>query len=149
VQAAECSALRQVYAGFNKVVFLFEECAERPIAPGSIRRVTALSESGGPLRCLKINSGQEMWKYTPPFGNHILHVGYCENYSRFLAIEWPYEKGGTKRFLQLSRKNGSILDYIDLGEPIDCCFAFSGKFLVTTSGDVMDTATGTATKISS
>jgi hypothetical protein len=114
-------------------------------APGLL----ALSESGGPLRCLEINRGKEMWKYTPPLGNHILHVGYCENNSRFMAIEWPYEKGGPKRLLQLSEKNGSILGYIDLGEPIDCCFAFSGKFLVTTSGDVIDTATGTATKISS
>jgi hypothetical protein len=32
--------LRQVYAGFIKAVFLFEECAERQIVPGSISRVT-------------------------------------------------------------------------------------------------------------
>jgi alpha-glucosidase len=40
VQAAECSALWQVYAGFNKAASLFAECAEQPIAPGSISRVT-------------------------------------------------------------------------------------------------------------
>ena len=51
-----CSALWQVYEGFNKAVFLSEECAERQSAPESIRRVTHSAQTviNEPFRtCLK------------------------------------------------------------------------------------------------
>ncbi len=101
-----------------------------------------LSESGGPVRCIVLATGHEKWRYDPPKGSHVLRVGYHEERSCVLGVEWPYAEGGPKRLLQFSPEHGAIVGALDVCELTDCCFALAGRVLVTTEGEVIDTATG-------
>jgi hypothetical protein len=96
-------------------------------APGLL----CLSESGGPVRCIDLATGEEQWRYEPPLGSHVLCLGYRAEAPGFLGVEWPFEKGGAKRLLQVSL-DGSILGTHNLREPRDCCFALAGPVVVTT-----------------
>jgi hypothetical protein len=107
-------------------------------APGLL----GLSESGGPVRCVDIRTGEERWRYQPQVGRHVLCLGYREAEPSLLGVEWPFEKGGAKRLLRWSLHDGSIIDSLDLGEPVDCSFAMAGEVIVTAEGDVLDCATG-------
>jgi hypothetical protein len=107
-------------------------------APGLL----VLSESGGPVRCIDLSTGQERWRYNPPPGSHVLCLGYREEEPCFLGVEWPFQKGGAKRLLQLSLNRGVILGTLDLGNPTDCCFALAGRVVVTAEGKILDSATG-------
>ncbi len=108
-------------------------------APGLL----AVSESGGPVRCLDIASGHERWRYQPTTGRHVLRLGYREAEPSLLGVEWSFEKGGAKRFLRWSLDSGALIGSRDIGEPVDCCFALAGEVIATTRGEVLDVATGT------
>lgn len=103
-------------------------------APGLL----GLSESGGPVRCVDIRVGLVRWCYQPPVGCHVLCLGYCEAEPSFLGVEWSFEKGGAKRLLRWSLDDGVVIDSLNLGEPIDCCFAMAGKVIVTAEGEELD-----------
>ena len=114
-------------------------------APGLL----GLSESGGPVRCVDIGTGQERWRYQPQAGRHVRSLGYHEAEPSLLGVEWPFERGGAKRLLRWSLDGGAVIDSLDLGEPVDCCFGLAGEVIVTADGGVLDSATGaTRTRMS-
>src|SRR4051812_41321417 len=57
------------------------------------------TESGGVVRCLSIESGDEPWRYDPGEGKHVLSLAYRPSDSHLVGIEWPYERGGARRLL--------------------------------------------------
>lgn len=101
--------------------------------------VFAFSEAGGSLCCIDTKRGKEMWRYSPPAGNHVLDVGYRKDSAVFLGIEWPFQNGGNKLLLHISAETGEILQRQDIGKPVDTCFAKAGKMLVTSSGQRITT----------
>ena len=107
-------------------------------APGLL----AVSESGGPVRCLDIAAGHERWRYQPTAGRHVLRLGDREAERSLLGVEWPFEKGGAKRLLRWSIDSGVLIDAQEIGGPIECCFALDGEVMATAGGEVLEVATG-------
>jgi outer membrane protein assembly factor BamB len=106
----------------------------------------AVSEAAGPLRCVETGSGQLLWRYQGPAGSHSLTVGYHSELRRFLAIEWPYEKGGIKSLLLFGIKNGEVEARFPLGSSIIETFCLGGTHLLSSSGWLLDTTTGRLAK---
>jgi hypothetical protein len=95
---------------------------------------------------LETGSGRILWRYKGPTGSHALTVGYHSELRRFLAIEWPYEKGGSKSLISFSTKTGKIEARFPLGSSIRETFCLGGTHLLSSSGWLIDTSTGQITK---
>ena len=119
----------------ERTTFAFLDVA---FAPGLL----LLTESGGPVRCIEIATGNERWRYQPREGRHVLHLGYREAEPSLLGVEWPFAKGGAKRLVRWSPDSGAVVDSVILGGPVDCCFGLSGEVIVSADGDVRATSTG-------
>lgn len=120
----------------DRTTFAFLDIA---FAPGLV----ALSESGGPVRCIDIADGTERWRYNPKKGHHVLQLGYRKADSRLFGVEWPFQHGGAKTLVSWSLADGELGDRRILGHPLDCCFARNAEVIVLASGEVFPT-TGSA-----
>lgn len=102
----------------------------------------ALSESGGPIRCLNLETGAENWRHTPEPGVHFTNLAFCESLDLFVGIEWAYKSGGVHRLVGLTRIAGSCAIIGDFAEASDQTFAASGNLLVNSEGDVIEVKSG-------
>jgi hypothetical protein len=105
----------------------------------------AISESGGPVRCFKTKTGDLLWRYDSPPGSHCLEVGYHSQFRRFLAVEWPSEKGGNKSLLLFS-DSGEVEAKVPLGSSSVEAFCLAGSHLLSSEGWLIETATGRLSK---
>lgn len=101
-----------------------------------------ISESGGPVTCYHVETGKEVWALSFPDGVHALDVGYNEESKNFLAISWPYEKGGPFTLLAIARHNGNIVIETRLPDAADFGFVNRGTQLVLTTGEIICTTKG-------
>ncbi|GAA4447122.1 hypothetical protein GCM10023156_08800 [Novipirellula rosea] len=101
-----------------------------------------ISESGGPVTCYHVETGKEVWELSFPDGVHALDVGYNEDSKHFLAISWPYEKGGPFTLLAIARHNGNIVTETRLPDAVDFGFVNRGTRLVLTTGEIICTTKG-------
>jgi hypothetical protein len=101
----------------------------------------AISESGGPVRCFATKTGELLWRYDSPAGSHCLEVGYHSQFRRFLAVEWPSEKGGNKSLLLFS-DSGEVEARFPLGSSSVEAFCLAGSHLLSSEGWLIETATG-------
>ncbi len=103
-----------------------------------------LSEAkGGPVRCFKLATGEELWRYTAPRGTLFLDLAYSSKLARFLGISWPYEHGGSKELTWFSPVSGQPEERLDLGRPATTAFSPDGSILISSTGTIYDTARGT------
>ncbi len=110
-------------------------------APGRL----ALSFSGGPVRCVETRTGRELFRYEPPAGSHVRHLGYEPTIDAFCAVEWPYVHGGEMRLLHLSAESGAATTVAHLGAGGEAAFVLAGRALVLSDGRVLDSRTGETT----
>jgi WD40 repeat protein len=104
-----------------------------------------MTESGGPVRCLGTENGDELWRYTPRAGRHVLRLGYAVTAAAFIGVEWPYAKGGVKRLLRFDPGSGRATLVATVEKP--CAkevFCSRGSALLTTEGELIDVVTGAA-----
>jgi hypothetical protein len=106
-------------------------------APGLV----CVSESGGPLRCLDIQTGEERWRFAEK-NQHFLEVAYAEHSSAFVGVCWPYKFGGSFRLLRFQPRSGEVSAVTDLGKSGRFAFCQRGTRLLTSNGLVIDSATG-------
>ena len=99
-----------------------------------------LSEAGGPVRCLNLETGKERWRYQPPAGNHVLRLSYQADQS-FYGMQWAYERGGPKLLLRFSQSTGAAKNVCDLNTFPDALGFGHGEVLLS-SGDVVSLFTG-------
>jgi len=105
-------------------------------APGKVCH----SEAAGPVRCIDIQTGKELWRYQPDSGNHILKLGYDTQNHQFVGIEYNYQEAESKVLIRWSEEDGILHSRKKIGTPSDCCFALSGGVLVTTDAQFLDSA---------
>jgi hypothetical protein len=103
--------------------------------------VVCISEAAGPVRCIRLRDGLEVWRYRPPNGAHVLTLAYDARRECISGVEWPFEKGGAKRLKSWRCSDGEAVSEHVIGEPSEECFALSGGVLVLADGRVLDTAT--------
>lgn len=53
-----------------------------------------VTESGGPLRCVSLADGTDLWRFQPDAGNHFLRLAFDDSRLELVGLLYPYEKGG-------------------------------------------------------
>ncbi|MEM8672230.1 MAG: WD40 repeat domain-containing protein [Planctomycetota bacterium] len=101
-----------------------------------------ISESGGPVTCYHVKTGQEVWEVGFPEGVHALDVGYNEESKQFSAILRPYAKGGPFTLVSIARNSGNVIAETRLPEARDFGFVNRGTRLVLTTGEIICTTKG-------
>jgi outer membrane protein assembly factor BamB len=101
----------------------------------------AVSEAAGPTRCFETISGELLWRYAAPKGRHSLNLGYNVEQRRFLGLEWPFQRGDTMTLLVFT-PDGNVETRFPLGASILQEFCVDGTRLLSSSGWLLDTATG-------
>jgi len=96
-----------------------------------------ISEMGGPVRSLSVESGAEAWRYTPSGGSHVLLVEFSESNARFFGVEWTYIEGGPMKLLRFGEDGESVImrDDIRAGAHAFCSY---NNCLITSDGEVID-----------
>lgn len=100
-----------------------------------------LSESGGGIRCVEIESGVETWRHFQK-GHHALQLIYSQSGDAFFAVDFEYEFGGGCRLLRFGALTGKMDVVSHLNFQGEVAFCFDGSRAVTLSGDVIDSRTG-------
>ena len=97
------------------------------------------SESTGPISCYHID-GESVWQIDHDDGTHALDLVYDKNRGMFLAITWPYEDGGAQYLLSIQPSTGEIVSSDLLPEDSSLFFAKNGTLLISSTGEVFETA---------
>lgn len=100
------------------------------------------SESGGSVRCFDTASAQELWRYTPGSGRHVLAVGHSPRWGSFVGVEWPYVFRGPKVLKRFDAGTGDVQAVCELGQPATTTLCLGDRFLLTSDGQLFDVTTG-------
>jgi len=100
-----------------------------------------VSESRGPLRCLDLRNGKELWRDVPPDDEHYLQIAFAPAAHRLVAVRWN-TRGGPHRIFHFRPDNGDQTHVADVESGLDSLFCLDGTVLVTLEGRVYDAATG-------
>lgn len=125
--------LKPVFA-VPRTTFAFLDVAFGP-------RQLALSEAGGPVRCVELASGRVAWVHRPPEGVHCLNLAYCGKAEAFVGVLWPFAHGGSKQLVRFNA-DGSAYVIKDFGGPAEQCFCQAGASLLTTDGTLIEILSG-------
>jgi len=98
-----------------------------------------VAESGGPVRCMK-NSGNEIWRFDPPPGSHILKLHWSIKDRCCYGILHHYKTGAFRRLLRF-QQDGREQCICDLNS-WDELFVSKQNELLTSNGDIFDLADG-------
>lgn len=101
-----------------------------------------VSESGGSIRCYNPYSGQQLWEYNPGNGVHALDLAFHESTNAFVAITWPYQKGGEHQLVTLNPSDGEVLLMTSVSSTYEFEFCCKGSLLISSDGTIRSTATG-------
>lgn len=102
-----------------------------------------ISESTGPLRAFSLTSGEELWRVTPPRGQHYPAVAFCASRQQVCVARWDYEKGAALWLDSLTTDTGELVASQQM--PTSAAlgvFASQGECYVGADWSVIDTATG-------
>jgi hypothetical protein len=64
----------------------------------------AISESGGPVRCIDAATGKEMWRHTPARHVHFLSLWYREIDRDFYGVQRDFQKGSFRFLVRLQQR---------------------------------------------
>lgn len=106
-------------------------------SPGAV----CISEVGGPIRCVDTHSGKERWRHTIP-GQHSLSVTYSDSSHDFLAINFPYQDGGSFLLTRFNSTSGEPTAVVDLECKHAAEFCQNGSRVITSDGPILDSQTG-------
>ncbi|MEQ1871458.1 MAG: hypothetical protein ABL961_15695 [Vicinamibacterales bacterium] len=106
-------------------------------APGKL----LITESAGPLRCVALLSGDEMWRYDPGPGAHVLQVAYRPSDRHVVAIECTVESRDPQRLVVLSGEDGALQERVEI-EGVEHGFCEDGCTLITSARQVISTLSG-------
>jgi hypothetical protein len=103
-------------------------------------RQATYCEAAGSVYCFDLD-GTRKWILHPDRDHHFFRVGWNHVTGQWMAIDWDYEKGSSKR-LHAINETGNAAFVADLGEPAETEFFASGDLLVTSNGDIVDAQSG-------
>jgi hypothetical protein len=148
---------RLIESGWRSFVFQSREQMEIRGSDGFVRVVprqtfdelavafspsqVCISESGGPVRCVEIESGVELWRYSSN-GRHVVQLCYRQAEDTFVAIEVEYEHGGRRQLLRFDASSGRMRMVSEIDSARETAFCFDGSRIVTAGGSMIDSATG-------
>lgn len=101
-----------------------------------------ISESGGPASCYDLENGELKWILPLDSDGHFLKLCYNEICNQFLAISWPFQRGGNKKLKYLNLQNGNLEKELTIDRPAETEFALEGNLLITSEKLIINTLTG-------
>lgn len=102
----------------------------------------AISESGGPLSCYDIQSGQLKWRIPVSEDGHFLRISFNDELDTFLSVSWPFMKGGNKKLKYINKDSGEIEREIIINCPTETEFALNGNILITSDREIINIRSG-------
>lgn len=100
-----------------------------------------VSEVGGPVRCLDLDTAEPRWQHDPRPGEHVVALARIGRSRSVAAVVWPFAAGGPKR-LGVLDDAGRFQTRCELGAPAAEAFAGDGRWLVLSDHRVVDTTSG-------
>jgi outer membrane protein assembly factor BamB len=101
----------------------------------------AISEVGGPVRCLESSTGTERWRYSPSVNNHFLRLWYREADDNFYGVQWDYQTGAYRALVRLGGKTGQSKEVCPLRSwREEYCIGLDS--LVTSAGELIGLTDG-------
>ncbi len=70
--------------------------------------VVCFSEVCGPVSFFSTASFEEVWRYDPPPGSHVLRVSFRPHTETFIGIQWEYERGGPYRLIEMAPSRRTV-----------------------------------------
>lgn len=101
-----------------------------------------LSESGDSVRIFELESGAEVWRYSPPENHHVLKVASSNGDSVFHGIQWNYEEGGPQALLRFCLDNERSEFIRELDSACEFEFCRKGTQFLTSTGELIECQTG-------
>ncbi|MEQ8154374.1 MAG: hypothetical protein ABRQ25_05760 [Clostridiaceae bacterium] len=129
----------EIYKNDNKRIgyIRMESFAALDIVWGE--NILFISEVGGSIRAISLDSTKELWRYTPSAGSHFLNLGYNSDLNYLYGICFPYKETGTKILYCFDSATGDIINSIAIKElGYDSKLSKEGNKLITSSGYVYD-----------
>lgn len=111
-------------------LFAVERTTFAFLATAFSRTHIAISEAGGSVRCIALNSGQVAWTFAPPDGVHCLQLAYCEDVAAFVGVLWPFVNGGEKELVVFDGAGG-VHEMRRIKSSAEECFCNSNSGLLT------------------
>ena len=100
----------------------------------------AYSEVAGAMYCFDLD-GKQKWVLQPEKGHHFIRVAWNQATDTWMAVDWNYEQGGSKRLLEINTAGNCEL-VANIGTPAEAEFISKGTLLITSDGDVLDSESG-------
>ena len=66
----------------------------------------ALSEAGGPVRCIDSSTGIELWRHSPGKHIHFLKLWYRQTDRNFYGVQWEFQKSSFRSVVRLDANSG-------------------------------------------
>ena len=101
----------------------------------------AVSESGGPVRCIDSSTGSELWRQSPGKQIHFLRLWYRRIDGNFYGELWEFRTGSFRSIVRFDASSGesTVICQLYSGEAV-----YSPKVdcIITSNGEVLDLADG-------
>jgi WD40 repeat protein len=96
----------------------------------------AISESGGPVRCIDSSTGNELWRQSPGKQIHYLRVWYRPADRNFYGVQWDFKTGSFRSLVRLDADSGkpTVVCYLNSWEEVYCT---KSDRLITSNGEVL------------
>jgi hypothetical protein len=101
----------------------------------------AISESGGPVRCIDSSTGTELWRQSPGKRIHFLRVWYRQIDGNFYGVLWDFQTDSFRSLVRLDASSGQqkVICQLNSWEEI---YSKKSDRLVTSNGEVLDLSDG-------
>ncbi|MBI2909207.1 MAG: hypothetical protein HYX92_16300 [Chloroflexi bacterium] len=137
-----CADGLRVVVSSGVVKFRFEPETFAVLSADFSKDFLAVSESGGSVRIFDLGSGDLVYRYAPPQGEHILKIAAGPDRRVFYCVQWPYSHGGPKVLLRVDPKEPEPQQIAVIPRAPEIAFCRNGSQLLTSEGDLLDCRSG-------
>lgn len=101
----------------------------------------AISESGGPVRCIDSSTGTELWRQSPGKQIHYLRVWYRKTNRNFYGVQWDFQTGSFRSLVRLDANSGepNVICQLNSWEEVYCP---QSDCMVTSNGELLNLSDG-------
>jgi len=101
----------------------------------------AISESGGPVRCIDSYTGTELWRQSPGKQIHFVRLWYRQIDRNFYGVLWDFQTGSFRSLVRLDANRGhqNVICQLNSWEEI---YSTKSDRVVTSNGEVLDLSGG-------
>jgi hypothetical protein len=97
----------------------------------------AISESGGPLRCIDSSTGTELWRQSPGKQIHFLSAWHRQTDQTFYGVQWDFWTGSLRSLVRLDANSGeaNVICQLNSWEEVYCPKL---DRIITSNGEVLN-----------